>query len=102
MVFAHGDRYYGEVTTHGKSFLVRERSPYKGKIDLKKLSECELGEVQLSAESQVHARSDEDTAVMHGQAEMRILAQRVERDYELFLKDHAKGTFDFVSAVDQL
>jgi uncharacterized protein (DUF2252 family) len=119
-----GDRYYGEVVIEGESFLVRERSPFKGKIDLKKLSEGELGEyadicgVTLA---QVHARSDEDTGVMHGQAETRILqsvrpelfcgdvvrfaenaADRVERDYALYLKDHAKGAFNFVSVIDQV
>ncbi|MDX2149102.1 MAG: DUF2252 family protein [Bryobacteraceae bacterium] len=119
-----GDPYYGEVSMGGESFLVRELSPYKGRLDLKTLSSTELGEyadicgVTLA---QVHARSDEDTGVMRGQAETRILqsirpalfcgdiarfaehaARRVEHDYALFRKDHSKGAFNFVSAVDEL
>ena len=119
-----GDRYYGEVTIDGRSFLVRERSPFKGKIDVDDLSESGLREyahICGLALAQVHARSDEDTGVMKGQAEIRILqsirpqlfrsdmakfaevaADRVERDYKLFLKDHAKSAFNFVSAIDEL
>lgn len=121
---AGGDRYYGEVSHDGHSFLVRERSPYKGKIDVDDLSYgelCEYARICGATLSQVHARSDEDTGVMQGQAETRILqsvrpelfrsdiarfaevaGDRVCRDYDLFVKDQARGAFDFVSAIDRL
>lgn len=129
VVYAHrihvagGDRYYGEVSMDGKNFLVRERSPFKGKIDVKPLSQSELREYATicgTTLAQVHARSDEDTGAGSGQAETRILeclrpdlfrsditrfaetaAKRVCRDYKLFLKDHKKGAFNFVSPIDQ-
>ena len=65
--------------------------------------------------AQAHARSDEDTGIMEGDAEKRILgainpglfyadivrfaetaADRIYEDYKLFKKDHAKGAFSFV------
>ena len=129
VVYAHrihvagGDRYYGEVSMNGHSYLVRERSPFKAKIEVKHLDEAgmqEYADICGSTLAQVHARSDEDTGVGKGQAETRILeclrpelfrsdvtrfaelaAKRVCRDYKLFLKDHAKGAFNFVGAIDR-
>jgi hypothetical protein len=64
--------------------------------------------------AQTHARSDEDTGAMEGEAETRILAaiepaiftddvlrfakaaaKRVCQDYEAFREDHALGAFSF-------
>jgi hypothetical protein len=120
---AGGNQYYGEVSMNGQSFLVSERSPFKSKIDLDDLDEAgfaEYARICGSVLGQVHARSDEDTGVMRGQAENRILASvrpelfrcdiarfaqmaadRVIRDYRLFCKDHALGAFDFMNAMEQ-
>jgi uncharacterized protein (DUF2252 family) len=126
VVYAHrihvagGDRYYGEVSIDGESFLVREFSPFKGKIDLQSLSRSELREyahICGTTLAQVHARSDEDTGAMKGQAETRILesirptlfrgdvvrfaeeaARGVYRDYAFFSRDHKKGAFQFMAA----
>lgn len=65
--------------------------------------------------SQTHARSDEDTGTMEGEAEKRILssinptlfvddiarfakkaAKQIYKDYKLFQKDHKIGAFNFV------
>ena len=65
--------------------------------------------------AQTHARSDEDTGIMEGDAEKRILtsinpdvfvddmvrfagfaADRIYKDYEIFQKDHKLGAFEFV------
>jgi uncharacterized protein (DUF2252 family) len=113
-----GDPYYGRTTFNDLEFIVRERSPYKDKIDVDNLSLKELKEyAQICGQvlAQAHARSDEDTGVMEGRAEEQILgsvnlnvfkddivrfakvtADRIYEDYELFQKDHALGAFDFV------
>jgi uncharacterized protein (DUF2252 family) len=114
---AGGDRYYGQVEIDGTSFLVRERSPFKAKIDLEKLDEKSMGDyadICGVVLAQVHARSDEDTGVEgEGQAEQRILSSirpklfvddmvrfsevagsRVIGDYRHFRKDHALQAFN--------
>ncbi|MBX9603913.1 MAG: DUF2252 domain-containing protein [Bryobacteraceae bacterium] len=123
MQIAGGNQYLGEVEMNGQSFLVSERSPYKGKMDLKGLTQAEFLEYARicgSVLAQVHARSDEDTGAMTGQAENRILsavrpevfrsdiarfaevaADRVTRDYRLFRKDHGLRAFEFVKAMEQ-
>lgn len=112
-----GDPYYGQVEIDGQSFLVRERSPYKDEIDVDDLDKDELYEYahicgQILA--QTHARSDEDTGIMEGDAEKRILSaiapkifcddvvrfahvasKRIKRDFKSFKKDHALGVFNF-------
>lgn len=114
-----GDPYYGMATIDDQSFLVRERSPFKDDIDV---DDLDYGELKTYASicgktlSQTHARSDEDTGVMEGDAEKRILstiqpelfiadvtrfakaaAKRIYRDHKLFKQDHALGAFTFVS-----
>lgn len=112
-----GDPYYGHVDIDGQSFLVRERSPFKEEIDVEDLEYEELGEYaaicgQILA--QTHARSDEDTGVMEGSAEERILAaleptlfttdiahfaqvaaKQLRKDWEMFKEDHQLGAFNF-------
>ncbi|MEZ4237838.1 MAG: DUF2252 family protein [Myxococcota bacterium] len=110
-----GDPYYGCTELDGRPFLVRERSPFKDEIDLEDL---DFGEWKEYAEicggvvAQAHARSDEDTGVLEGNAEEAILgsvshavmvddlvrfaeetAKRHKRDWKAFRKDHALGAF---------
>ncbi|MAS92361.1 MAG: hypothetical protein CMO55_04125 [Verrucomicrobiales bacterium] len=113
-----GDPYYGKTEIDGKSFLVRERSPYKEGVDLDDLdfkhfkkyaSICGLS---LAV---AHARSDQDEEDMDEEAENLILesiipdvfvddvirftkvaAKRIKRDYEAFVDDHELGAFQFL------
>lgn len=112
-----GDPYYGHVEMDEISFLVRERSPYKDEIDVDDLDEEEMQEYASicgQALAQTHARSDQDTGIMEGDAEKRILsaitpdlfrddvvrfaksaAKRLKKDYKAFCKDHQLGAFNF-------
>ncbi len=113
-----GDPYYGRVTIDDKPFLVRERSPYKDDMDVDELGKKKLkryAHICGQTLAQTHARSDEDTGIMEGNAEKRILssiypqvfiddvvrfsemaAKRVYKDYELFTKDLELGAFKFL------
>lgn len=111
---AGGDPYYGVTTVEGRSFLVRERSPFKKSIDLDELDfegTREYARICGYVLSQAHARTDDE-------AGQRILAavdpdvfaddvvrfarrsvKRVVRDYRLFKKDHALGAFRFAPSL---
>ncbi|MDX1547296.1 MAG: DUF2252 family protein [Rhodothermales bacterium] len=113
-----GDPYYGRVEHDDTSFLVRERSPLKDDIDVDDLDDDELRDyahICGRTLAQPHARSDEDTGIMEGDAEKKILssihpdvftddvvrfaeaaARRIRKDWKLFKKDHALGAFAFV------
>jgi uncharacterized protein (DUF2252 family) len=113
-----GDVFYGQVRIDDQSFLVRERSPYKDEIDIDDLDEEELrayAHICGKTLAQTHARSDEDTGIMEGNAEEAILAsinhrafakdiarfahaaaKRLRRDYKAFKQDHKLGIFQFV------
>ena len=115
---AGGDPYYGHTTIDGKSYLVRERSPYKADIDMDDLSKsemCEYAGICGGIVAHAHARSDEDTGVTQHNAERAILesldpqlfqadiadfAQQASRqicqDYKGFKKDHERGAFNFM------
>ena len=84
-----GDPYYGTAMVDGRSFLVRERSPFKDDIDVDELSHGELQEYANICGRTVaiaHARCDEDMGLMvhsdlvndldgmHQDAEKAILA----------------------------
>lgn len=114
---AGGDPFYGHTTLYKQRFLVRERSPFKAKVDLDALSPKAMKKYAHLCGltlAQTHARSDEDTGLMGGQAERRILehlqpalfadeivrfaaaaARRVRRDYKFFKRDHQLGAFAF-------
>jgi uncharacterized protein (DUF2252 family) len=114
-----GDKYYGEVEIDGEGFMVRERSPFKEDIDTEDLDDDELEDYAAICGrtlAQAHARSDEDTGIMEGDAEKRILSsisrdlfahdvvrfakkatKRVYKDWKLFKKDHKLGAFEFTS-----
>jgi uncharacterized protein (DUF2252 family) len=113
-----GDPYYGHTELDGQSFLVRERSPYKDEIKVKALKQKECKRYAAicgQVLAQAHARSDEDTGILEGNAEEAILsaliprvfiadvvrfaevaADRIEADHKAFAKDHGKGAFQFV------
>jgi len=112
-----GDPYYGHTEIDGRSFMVRERSPYKDDIDPDDLDSSEMktyAGICGRALAQPHARSDADTGIMEGDAERRILdaivpelfvadvvrfaevtAKRIKRDHALFREEHALGAFRF-------
>ncbi|HMQ53018.1 MAG TPA: DUF2252 family protein [Anaerolineae bacterium] len=114
-----GDPYYGHATIDDISFLVRERSPYKHEIEVDDLSKAELkeyAEICGKVLAQTHARSDQDTGILEGEAEKQILssinlkvftedmvrfahraAKRIYKDHQLFQKDHSLGAFNFVT-----
>lgn len=113
-----GDPFYGRAVIDKESFLVRERSPFKDDIDVDDLGKKEMKTYAMicgRALAQTHARSDEDTGIMEGDAEKRILesvrgevfcddvvrfaqaaAKRLYADHELFKKDHELGVFTFL------
>ncbi|QDU37503.1 hypothetical protein Mal4_18170 [Maioricimonas rarisocia] len=113
-----GDPYYGETTLDERNFLVRERSPLKDDIDVDDLSHSELKEYASICGRTLaiaHARCDEDTGLIEGDAEKEILGsvnrevftgdivrfsecavRRLRRDHRMFCKDHAAGAFEFI------
>ena len=115
---AGGDPFYGRATYDDHEFLVRERSPFKDDIDVDGLDAdglTEYADICGRTLAQPHARSDEDTGVMEGNAEEKILssikpklfaddvvrfaqraAHRIVKDWKLFKKDHALGAFEFL------
>lgn len=112
------DAFYGYVQHDGKSYLIRERSPFKNDIDLDELSSKtfrKYARVCGKALAQTHARSDTHTGLTeeHG-TESAILdsvvpevfindmvrfakssAHRVLTDHKLFKKDFKAGAFRF-------
>ncbi|MGY1846747.1 DUF2252 family protein [Blastococcus sp. SYSU DS1021] len=116
-----GDVFYGSVDIDGRSFMVRERAPFRDDISLGSLS---TGEWKQYAEicgrvlAHTHAMSDE-TGNVDYDVEPAILdaignrdlfvddilrfaeeaAARVRRDHEHFVADHALGAFRSVDVV---
>jgi uncharacterized protein (DUF2252 family) len=113
-----GDPYYGTTTLEKRDFLVRERSPFKEDYDhddLNKSQMLQYAGICGRTLSIAHARSDEDTGVMEGNAEETILAaiepklllddmvrfaeetsERMLLDYKAFKQDYKLGAFKFV------
>ncbi len=110
-----GDRFYGAIEHEGRSYMVRERSPYREDIDLDDLSEKEwkkYARICGGSLAQAHALSDESGLLDHD-VEPEILAAiepealfvsdivafateaaaRVRADHEHFRADHALGAF---------
>lgn len=115
-----GDPLYGFAEIDGRSFLVRERSPYKDEIEVAELDLDEMIEyahVCGQALAQPHARSDAETGIMEGNAETRILSsimpelfchdvvefaelasRRVYADHAMFRSDQRCGAFRYWDA----
>ena len=113
-----GDAMYGYAKYEDKSYLMRERSPYKNDFDTEDLGKKQFkkyARVCGKTLAQTHARSDQDTGVMDGNAEEEILqsiiphvfvddmvrfahraAKRIVKDHQLFQKDYDIGAFDFM------
>lgn len=117
----NGDVFYGSVDFEDRSFLVRERAPFRGDISLGGLS---TGEWKTYAEicgrvlAHTHAMSDE-TGNVDYDVEPAIVdaiggrdlfvddvlrfadeaAARVRRDHRYFAEDHAMGAFRTVDVV---
>ncbi len=112
-----GDRFYGYAKYANKSYLIRERSPFKHEMDLEDLDKkgmTKYAEICGQTLAQTHARSDEDAGVPNHKAENQILEsinpklfvddivrfarasfKRIKQDYHFFKKDHKLGAFDF-------
>ncbi|MCM0620776.1 DUF2252 domain-containing protein [Nocardioides bruguierae] len=116
-----GDRFYGAIELDGKSFMVRERAPYRGDIDLDDLSKKEWRKYARTCGAslaQSHALSDEAGLVDHD-VEPDVLEAiepeelfvsdllawseaalaRVKADHEHFKADHDLGAFTSVDRV---
>ncbi len=113
----NGDPLYGAAEVDGTSFLVRERSPFKHEVstaDLDRDALLTYAGICGQALAQPHARSDEETGVMAGSAEHKILASvhqelfvddvvcfteqaavRVLDDFEMFRRDRDLGAFRY-------
>ncbi|MBT31978.1 MAG: hypothetical protein CMO01_20150 [Thalassobius sp.] len=111
-----GDRFYGFAYYEDKEYIIRERSRFKNEIDLEDLGFKDFVDYAFicgKTLSQTHARSDEDTGIMEGNAEEKILAsffpqvfiddmrrfakqaaKRVEKDFKHFKKDHKMDAFN--------
>ena len=117
----NGDVFYGSVDIDGRSFLVRERAPFRDSISLGSLSGREwkeYAEICGRVLAHTHAMSD-DSGNVDYDVEPAILdaigsrdlflddvlrfaeeaADRVRRDHEHFVADHALGAFRSVDVV---
>ena len=111
----HGDVFFGAVEIDGKSYMTRERAPFRDDMDLDDLDFEEWREYAKACGHSLalaHARSDEAGAVDYD-IEPAILedmephdlfvddmvcfaeeaAERVKSDWKAFRRDHAKGAF---------
>lgn len=117
----HGDRFHGQVTFEGTSFMTRERAPFTGEIDLEALTFegwRDYAEICGATLAHAHALSDQAEEVDHaiepeivdavGSTELFVddvvafaeeAADRVRRDHEMFRADHALGAFDRIDRV---
>ncbi|MBR0552157.1 DUF2252 domain-containing protein [Stakelama marina] len=111
-----GDPFYGRAEIEGRSFLVRERSPFKDDIDSDDLDPGEMATyagICGHALAHTHARSegehnhdDPPERRIMGSIEPEAFcadivafahdaAKRIYKDHELFKRDHALGVFRF-------
>lgn len=118
---AHGDIFYGAVEIDGKSFMSRERAPFRDDIDLDDLSFKSwkrYAKVCGAALAQAHALSDDlgridydvEPSIMEAISPLELFVddivrfteeavQRLERDHGFFREDHKHGAFDSLDVV---
>ncbi|WP_082630943.1 DUF2252 domain-containing protein [Roseovarius atlanticus] len=118
---AHGDIFYGAVEIDGKSFMSRERAPFRDDIDLDELSLKSwkrYAHVCGAALAQAHALSDDlgridydvEPSIMEAMSPLALFEDdivrftreavaRLERDHAFFREDHAHGAFDSLDVV---
>lgn len=116
-----GDVFFGSVNVDGRSFLARERSPYRDDVSLGKLSKSQwkdYAEICGGVLAHAHALSDEAGEIDHdieptvlaaiGVEELFVddilrfaeeSAARVRADHAHFRADHALDAFRTVDAV---
>lgn len=115
------DVFYGSVEFEGKSFMTRERAPYRDSIDVDDLSKKswkKYARICGRSLAQAHALSDEVGDVDH-EIETEILeaigprklfvddmvrfateaCERIAHDHEFFKEDHALGAFETIDIV---
>jgi uncharacterized protein (DUF2252 family) len=116
-----GDRFYGHVEFEGRSFMTRERAPFRDDIDLDDLSKSEwkdYAEICGRTLAHAHALSDEIGELDHDIEPMILdaigahdlfvddivrfadeAAERVRRDHEHFIADHQLGAYRSVDVI---
>jgi uncharacterized protein (DUF2252 family) len=116
-----GDVFYGGLEFEGRSFLVRERAPFRSSVDLDELSKKEWRRyARICGRSLAHAHAlSDDTGELDGDVEPAIVAavgptdlfvddvlrfaeeaaDRVRSDHAHFRADHALGAFRDVDVV---
>lgn len=118
---AHGDIFYGAVEIDGKSFMTRERAPFRDDIDLDDLSYKswkEYAEACGMALAQSHALSDEDgqvdydvePAIVDAMRPNKLFLddmvcfaeeakERLQRDHEHYCRDYKLGAFKRIDKI---
>lgn len=118
---AHGDIFYGAVEIDGKSFMSRERAPFRDDIDLDELSFKSwkhYAKVCGAALAQAHALSDDlgridydvEPSIMEAISPLDLFVDdivrfaeeavaRLQRDHAFFREDHEQGAFDSLDVV---
>lgn len=117
-----GDVFFGHVDIDGRSFMSRERAPFRGDVDLDDLSWKEwktYARICGRTLAHAHALSDEGVGTIERDIEPEILdaigdptlftddivrfagaaTDRVRRDHQHFAADHALGAFRRVDHV---
>jgi uncharacterized protein (DUF2252 family) len=116
---AHGDVFYGSVQIDDKSFMSRERAPFRDDIDLEELSFKtwkKYASACGAALAQAHARSDDlgeidydvEPAIVQAASPKALFvaditrfaeeaADRLKRDHKMFRQDHENGAFENIN-----
>ena len=118
---AHGDQFYGAVEIDGKSFMTRERAPFRDDIDLDDIGYKtwkKYARVCGAALAQAHALSDDlgqidydvEPSIVAAASPRKLFiadilrlteeaADRLKSDHTHFREDHARGAFDKIDKV---
>ena len=116
-----GDVFYGGIEFEGRSYMGRERAPFRDDIDLDDLSKKQwkrYAEICGATLAHAHALSDEvgdvgrdiEPEILASVGDRRLFvddivrfadeaADRVRRDHQSFIDDHELGAFDHIDVV---